>query len=161
MNVSKPAPLLELPIRSTATSTVSALLMVRLRASPLHALPLFLQETEQTTDMSSGLLTTDCCRCALPPAAASPQCCVDDGHDVSANDHQPNRRHRTWVLDAPKYTSLPGFRANISHTHRLPDVELGKRSQSSVKVVRDSFGSSKMCQFFCQNLLFMAQAVRK
>ena len=29
------------------------------------------------------------------------------------------------------------------------------------KVVRDSFGSNKMCQFFCQNLLFMAQAVRK
>ena len=30
-----------------------------------------------------------------------------------------------------------------------------------VKVVRDSFGSNKMCQFFGQNLLFMAQAVRK
>ena len=29
------------------------------------------------------------------------------------------------------------------------------------KVVRDSFGSNKMCQFFCQNLLFMAQAVGK
>ena len=29
------------------------------------------------------------------------------------------------------------------------------------KVARDSFGSNKMCQFFCQNLLFMAQAVRK
>ena len=30
-----------------------------------------------------------------------------------------------------------------------------------IKVARDSFGSNKMCQFFCQNLLFMAQAVRK
>ena len=29
------------------------------------------------------------------------------------------------------------------------------------KVAQDSFGSNKMCQFFCQNLLFMAQAVRK
>ena len=80
MNVSEPAPRLELPLRSTASSTVSALLTVRLRVSPLHALPLFLQVTEQTTDMSSGLLTTDSGWCAIPPAAASPQCDVDDRH---------------------------------------------------------------------------------
>ena len=102
MNNSEPAPRLELPLRSTASSTVSALLTVRLRASPLHALPLFLQVTGQTTDMSSGLLTTDSEWCALPPAAASPQCGVDDQHDISTNNHQPNRRHRTWVLDAPQ-----------------------------------------------------------
>ena len=29
------------------------------------------------------------------------------------------------------------------------------------KVARNSFGSNKMCQFFCQNLLFMAQGVKK
>ena len=34
-----------LPLRSTASSTVSALLTVRLQASPLLALPLFLQVT--------------------------------------------------------------------------------------------------------------------
>ena len=33
--------------------------------------------------------------------------------------------------------------------------------KASFKVARDSFGSNKMCQFFCQNLLFKAQAVRK
>ena len=31
----------------------------------------------------------------------------------------------------------------------------------SFKVARDSFGSNRMCHFFCQNLLFMAQAFRK
>ena len=31
----------------------------------------------------------------------------------------------------------------------------------ALKVVRDSFGSNRMCQFFCQNLMFMAQAFRK
>ena len=65
MNVSEPAPRLELPLRSNASLTVSSLLTVRLRASPLHALPLFLQVTGQTTDMSSGLLTTDSDWCAL------------------------------------------------------------------------------------------------
>ena len=30
-----------------------------------------------------------------------------------------------------------------------------------IKVARDSFGSNRMCQFFCQNLLLMAQAIRK
>ena len=102
MNVSEPAPRLELPLRSTASSTVRALLTVRLRASPVRALPLFLQVTGQTTDMSSGLLTTDLDRCTLPPAVASPQCDVENQHNVSTNDHQQNRRHSTWVLDAPQ-----------------------------------------------------------
>ena len=30
-----------------------------------------------------------------------------------------------------------------------------------IKVARDSFGSNRLCQFFCQNLLFIAQAFRK
>ena len=102
MNVSELAPRLELPLRSTASSTVSALLTVSLHASPLHVLPLFLLVTGQTTDKSFGLLTTDSDWCALPPAAASPQCGVDDRHDVSTNEHQPDRRHRTWILDAPQ-----------------------------------------------------------
>ena len=53
------APQLELALRLTASSTASALLTIRLRASPLHALLLFLLVTGQTTDMSSGLLTTN------------------------------------------------------------------------------------------------------
>ena len=48
-----------------------------------HALLLLLLVTGQTTDMSSGLLTTDSDWCTLPPAAASPQCGVDGRHDVS------------------------------------------------------------------------------
>ena len=47
------------------------------------------------------------------------------------------------------------------------DLKCRKRAPRSVefnsfiKVARDSFGSNKMCQSFCQNLLFMAHAVRK
>ena len=76
MNVSEPTSRLELPLRSTASSTVSALLTVRLSVFPLHALPLFLQVTGQTTDMSSGLLTTDSDWCALPPATGSCRGCA-------------------------------------------------------------------------------------
>ena len=38
---------------------------------------------------------------------------------------------------------------------------LTKKLSVGLKVARDSFGSNRMCQFFCQNPLFMAQAFRK
>ena len=40
-------------------------------------------------------------------------------------------------------------------------IKLNSRGPSLIKVVRESFGSNKMCELFCQNLLFMTQAVRK
>ena len=46
--------------------------------------------------------------------------------------------------------------------HKIGRLQKFNRAREiEFKVVRDSFGSNRMCQFFCQNLLFMAQAFRK
>ena len=51
------------------------------------------------------------------------------------------------------------FYTMVQKSQKWPKTQI--KGGSCLKVVRDSFGSNKMCQFFCQNLLFMAQAVRK
>ena len=62
------------------------------------------------------------------------------------------------------YQSFPIEIAATSQRPERTDIVIYSLSLHTVlliKVARDSFGSNKMCHFFCQNLLFMAQAVRK
>ena len=63
--------------------------------------------------------------------------------------------HCSYSFRNPWTLSLPSCRTSRRLKYFLPS------SVPLFKVARDSFGSNRMCQFFCQNLLFMAQAFRK
>ena len=71
---------------------------------------------------------------------------------VLARGSQRQQTHRLWAARRVPNNAGRAPSAEQCIDHQLPQ---------HIKVARDSFGSNKVCQFFGQNLLFMAQAVRK